>query len=138
MGFGLALGLFVGTPVAMVANYSLRDLENTNLVNIPDEQFENKMFKKQGDLWTIKLSVDSSLMTEYFSSLGTEVTFKGDINYTFYFDQDGNLDKLAYSFDYIISGVEAHAETLTTFDLTPVKVNPPEDAESFIYNGTYT
>ena len=39
MGFGLALGLFVGIPVAMVANYSLRDLENTNLVNIPDEQF---------------------------------------------------------------------------------------------------
>ena len=36
MGFGLALGLFVGIPVAMVANYSLRDLENTNLVNIPD------------------------------------------------------------------------------------------------------
>lgn len=39
MGFGLAIGLFVGIPVAMVANYSLRDLENTNLVNIPDEQF---------------------------------------------------------------------------------------------------
>ena len=39
MGFGLALGLFVGIPAAMVANYSLRDLENTNLVNIPDEQF---------------------------------------------------------------------------------------------------
>ena len=39
MGFGLAAGLFVGIPAAVVASYSLRDLENTNLVNIPDEKF---------------------------------------------------------------------------------------------------
>ena len=39
MGFGLAAGLFVGVPAAVVASYSLRDLENTNLVNIPDEKF---------------------------------------------------------------------------------------------------
>lgn len=39
MGFGLATGLFVGIPAAVVASYSLRDLENTNLVNIPDEKF---------------------------------------------------------------------------------------------------
>ena len=39
MGFGLAAGLFVGIPAAVIASYSLRDLENTNLVNIPDEKF---------------------------------------------------------------------------------------------------
>ena len=39
MGFGLATGLFLGIPAAVVASYSLRDLENTNLVNIPDEKF---------------------------------------------------------------------------------------------------
>lgn len=39
MGFGLAIGLFVGIPVAMVASYSFRDLESTNLVNVPDEQY---------------------------------------------------------------------------------------------------
>ena len=41
MGFGLATGLFLGIPAAVVMNYSLRDLEATQLVNIPDEQFFN-------------------------------------------------------------------------------------------------
>ena len=39
MGFGLAAGLFVGIPAAMIASYSLRDLENTNLIGIPDEGY---------------------------------------------------------------------------------------------------
>ena len=39
MGFGLAAGMFIGIPAAVLATYSLRDLENSNLVNIPDEKF---------------------------------------------------------------------------------------------------
>lgn len=39
MGFGLAAGIFIGVPAAIIASYSLRDLENTNLISIPDEEF---------------------------------------------------------------------------------------------------
>ena len=39
MGFGLAAGIFIGVPAAILASYTLRDLENTNLVSIPDEKF---------------------------------------------------------------------------------------------------
>jgi hypothetical protein len=38
MGFGLAAGLFIGIPVALLTNYTLRDVDS-HIINIPDEQF---------------------------------------------------------------------------------------------------
>jgi hypothetical protein len=39
MGFGLCAGLIVGVPVALLTTYSIRDLENNNIFEIPDEKF---------------------------------------------------------------------------------------------------
>lgn len=37
IGFGLCAGLMIGIPAIIICNYSLRDLENNNIFEIPDE-----------------------------------------------------------------------------------------------------
>ena len=104
-----------------------------SLIDPEDAQFDNAVFKAKGDYWTITFSVDSEIMEKIYQDVFgiTGITFDGDINFTWYFDDDGNLIKNATAFDYTMNGIKMKSESVVTYDFAPVTISPPDDANSF-------
>ena len=107
------------------------NLSLESLIDVEDAEFDSMVFKAKGDYWTLTFTIDKQIIEDIYKEFISGVTFNGDISFTWYFDDDGNLVKISNSFEYTASGINMKCNSVSTYDLTPVQISPPDDANSY-------
>ncbi len=112
-------------------NYMGKDPSESTLLNIPESWFKDIKFREEKYGWSLNFVVDGTKYTEFFGNLGLNVSVSGNVKYTIFFDEDGNVEKLNSVFDANASGVKAHYVTESIIKIEPVTITPPADADSY-------
>ena len=108
------------------------DPSESTLLDIPESWFENVKFEKVGNDNVLKFVVSGDKYTELFGNLGLgSITIVGNVDYSIYFDDAGNLNKLVSIFDMMVEGVSAHCESVSIITIGAVTITPPPDASSY-------
>ncbi len=119
------------TKEEYMQNYMNTDPSETTLLDIPESWFKDIKFKEEKDGWSLNFVVDGTKYTELFGNLGLNASVSGNVKYTLFFDEDGNVEKLNSVFDANVSGVKAHYVTESIIKIEPVTITPPADADSY-------
>ena len=113
--------------------YMGTDPSESTLLDIPESWFKDIKFEKEENSWVINFTVSGEKYTEAFGNIGLDsASINGDVSYKIYFDKNGNIEKLAASFDMQVYGASAHCDSISTITIGDVEVTAPEDADSYV------
>ena len=116
---------------------------SNNLLNIPEEWFEDVEFETEDGKTVLKFKIDGNEFLEMVdNALGAIGAAAEDmdisvVDYIVYFDDDGDITKIVqdFSLSFSLQGMKAEADyhTVTTVSLgTADKITAPKDGDSFI------
>ena len=132
------------------ATMSLKDFQeqmmgatSNNILQIPEEWFKDVKFQTKDGKTYLTFNIDGNeyleLVGTLLDSLGTAADEMdlGTVEYTVYFDDDGNISKIVQDFSatFSIQGIEVKADyhTVTKVSIgTAGKITAPADGDSFI------
>lgn len=110
------------------------DSTESTLLQIPEDSFADTIFEQDGDYYVIRFEFDEEVYNEILANMGLgEADIIGDVEYSVYFDAEGNLVKMHTDFSMDYMGYTAVCTSVTEFTLTDVVITAPDDADSFTW-----
>ena len=124
------------TKEEYMEQYMNADPSESTLLDIPKSWFEDIKFEEDDGEYSVEFVISEEKYNELLGNLGLDiVAIDGDVEYTVYFDEDGNLTHILTEFDMDVSamgvGVEAHCVSTSVIKMSDVKVTAPADADSY-------
>ena len=103
-------------------------VESGMLLELPDSNFENVLFVKDGDLYVLNLKITPK---QYEELMGGYV--ENDIAYNIYFNEDGIIQKFERCMEYYYYEILMFNTMTATFKNigTTEKITAPEDADLY-------
>jgi hypothetical protein len=116
--------------------YMNADPSESTLLDIPKSWFEDVRFKEIDGEYKIEFDISGEKYNELLENLGLDIVqVDGNVKYSVYFDDDGNLTHIITEFDMDSSAmganVDAHCVSTSIIKLKNVTVTAPEDADSY-------
>ena len=120
------------TKDKFMQDYMGADPSESTLLDIPESWFEDVKFEKADEGWVLNFVVSGEKYTQVYKNTGlTGATIIGNVDYKIYFDNDGNIEKLAASIDMLVDGITAHCDSVSIITIGEVEINPPADADTY-------